>query len=393
MKYKRIFLIVMDSLGIGNALDAKDYDDVGANTLKHICERNNGLNVPYLEGLGLGSLGQFKGIYPLHNQLGYSLKLNEASNGKDTITGHWEMMGLKITKPFVTFTDTGFPKEFIEEFEKRTGRKCVGNIATSGTEILDVYGEHQMKTGDWIVYTSSDSVFQIAAHEDIIPLNELYDACQIAREIAMDDRYKVGRIIARPYIGKGKGTFKRTSNRHDYALKPFSKTVLNSLNDAQYHVIALGKISDIFVNEGINESIRTINNDDGMDKLIMEAKKSFCGLVFLNLVDFDAVYGHRRNPIGYGQAIEKFDQQLFEFMKYINSDDLVMITADHGNDPTYKGTDHTREQVPLIIYNKEFKNPCQLPTMDTFGIIGATIADNFNVSYNGIGKSILNMLD
>lgn len=393
MKYNRVFLIVCDSLGIGNAKDAIIYNDDGSNTLKHICESCNGLDVPNLEGLGLGSLGDFPGIHSLISQLGYTLALNEESNGKDTMTGHWEMMGLKTEKPFITFTETGFPDEFIKLFEEKTGRKCIGNIAASGTEILDKYGEHQIKTGDWIVYTSADSVFQIAANEEVIPLEELYSACEIAREIAMDDRWKVGRIIARPYIGKRAGEFTRTANRHDLALAPFDSTVLDTLKENNYEVIGVGKIPDIFVNQGITKAVKTVSNNDGMEKTIELAKTNFTGLCFVNLVDFDAVYGHRRNPEGYGKAIIEFDQQLEELMKYLNTDDLLMITADHGNDPTYKGTDHTREQVPLIIYSKELLRPRHLHSMDSFAVIGATIADNFEIELPKIGKSILSLIN
>ena len=392
MKNKRIFLIVCDSLGIGNAKDAKSYNDEGANTLQHICDYCDGLDLPNLEGLGLGNLGNFKGIYPLKSQLGYTLALNEISKGKDTITGHWEMMGLKTEKPFVTFTETGFPDQFIKLFEEKTGRKCVGNKAASGTEILDEYGEHQIKTGDWIVYTSADSVFQIAANEEVIPLQELYDACKTARELAMDERWKVGRIIARPYIGKKAGEFKRTANRHDLALPPFAPTVLDALKTAEYDVIGVGKIPDIFVDQGITKKVKTINNQNGMNKTIELSKTDFIGLCFVNLVDFDAVYGHRRDPKGYGKAIKEFDNQLEELMKYLNHDDLLMITSDHGNDPTYKGTDHTREQVPLLIYSKELIKPHHLEQMDSFAVIGATIADNFGVPLPLVGCSILNKI-
>lgn len=391
-KYKRVFLIVLDSLGIGDAHDAAQFDDVGANTLGHICEKVGGLDVPCLEGMGLGNIGQFQGIHALKNQLAYTARLEEVSNGKDTMTGHWEMMGLHITKPFKTFTETGFPKEFIDLFEEKTGRKCVGNYAESGTKILDDWGEHQIKTGDWIVYTSADSVFQIAANEEIIPLEELYKACEIAREIAMDDRWKVGRIIARPFVGKKKGEFVRTANRHDLALKPFGKTVLDSLKENQVEVIGIGKIPDIFVDQGITRKVKTVSNHDGMEKTIEIAKEDFRGLAFLNLVDFDAVYGHRRNPEGYGQAIVEFDHRLEELLYCLNSDDLLMITADHGNDPTYKGTDHTRENVPLIIYSKSLQMPKHLGLLKSYAVIGATIADNFDVENPGIGSSILNQI-
>lgn len=391
--YKRIFVIVCDSMGIGNAEDAAKFGDEGANTIKHIAEAKNGLDVENLEGLGLGNLGDFKGIHPIKAQLGTTAALREVSNGKDTMTGHWEMMGLKVEKPFKTFTDTGFPEEFIHLFEEKTGRKCVGNYAESGTVILDKYGEHQIATGDWIVYTSADSVFQIAANEDVIPLEELYKACKIARELLMRDEWKVGRVIARPYVGTHKGAFKRTANRHDYALEPFGDTVLDTLKAGGFDVVGVGKIPDIFVNKGITKGIHTVSNEDGMNKTIELAKGSQHGLVFVNLVDFDAVYGHRRNAIGYGDAIEAFDRQLQDLMAAINEDDLIMITADHGNDPTWKGTDHTREHVPLIMYSKTLKRPKNLGLLESYAVIGATIADNFNVENPGIGYSLLKELE
>ena len=391
--YKRIFVIVCDSMGFGNAEDAAKFGDEGANTIKHIAEAKNGLDVENLEGLGLGNLGDFKGIHPIKAQLGTTAALREVSNGKDTMTGHWEMMGLKVEKPFKTFTDTGFPEEFIHLFEEKTGRKCVGNYAESGTVILDKYGEHQIATGDWIVYTSADSVFQIAANEDVIPLEELYKACEIARELLMRDEWKVGRVIARPYVGTHKGAFKRTANRHDYALEPFGDTVLDTLKAGGFDVVGVGKIPDIFVNKGITKGIHTVSNEDGMNKTIELAKGSQHGLVFVNLVDFDAVYGHRRNAIGYGDAIEAFDRQLQDLMAAINEDDLIMITADHGNDPTWKGTDHTREHVPLIMYSKTLKRPKNLGLLESYAVIGATIADNFNVENPGIGYSLLKELE
>lgn len=392
MKYKRIFLLVCDSLGIGNGQDASSYDDEGANTLKHICDACNGLDIPNLEGLGLGNLGDFEGIYPLRSQLGYTLKLNELSSGKDTITGHFEMMGIHTKKPLITFTKTGFPDEFIKLFEAKTGRKCVGNKAASGTKIIEEYANHQEKTGDWIVYTSADSVFQIAANENIIPLQELYAACKIARELTMDPRWKVGRVIARPFIKNKDGSYTRTSSRHDFALKPPAITVLDNLKNNNYDVIGIGKIADIFANQGITKDIKTTNNNDTMNKTIEIAKTDFNGLCFVNLVDFDSIYGHRRDPIGYGKAIKEFDMQLEELMKYLRPDDLLMISSDHGNDPTFKGTDHTREQVPLIIYSKELIKPKQLPEMDSFAVIGATIADNFEVELPEIGNSILDKI-
>lgn len=392
MKYKRIFLLICDSLGIGNGQDASSYDDEGANTLKHICDACNGLDIPNLEGLGLGNLGDFEGIYPLRSQLGYTLKLNELSSGKDTITGHFEMMGIHTKKPLITFTKTGFPDEFIKLFEAKTGRKCVGNKAASGTKIIEEYAEHQAKTGDWIVYTSADSVFQIAANENIIPLQELYDACKIARELTMDPRWKIGRVIARPFIKNKDGSYTRTSSRHDFALKPPAITVLDNLKNNNYDVIGIGKIADIFANQGITKDIKTINNIDTINRAIEIAKTDFNGLCFVNLVDFDSIYGHRRDPIGYGKAIKEFDLQLEELMRYLKPDDLLMISSDHGNDPTFKGTDHTREQVPLIIYSKELIKPKQLPEMDSFAVIGVTIADNFEVELPKIGNSILDKI-
>ncbi len=392
MKYKRIFLLICDSLGIGNGLDANNYDDEGANTLKHICDECNGLNIPNLEGLGLGNLGDFKGIYPLKSQLGYTLKLNELSSGKDTITGHFEMMGIYTKKPLITFRKTGFPDEFIKLFEAKTGRECIGNKAASGTKIIEEYADYQAKTGDWIVYTSADSVFQIAADENIIPLQELYDACKIARELTLDPRWKIGRVIARPFIKNDDGSYTRTSSRCDYTLKPPTNTVLDNLKNNNYDVIGIGKIADIFANQGITKSIKTIDNNDTMSKTVEIAKTDFNGLCFVNLVDFDSIYGHRRDPIGYGKAIKEFDLQLEELMKYLRCDDLLMISSDHGNDPTFKGTDHTREQVPLILYSKELIKPKQLPEMDSFAVIGATIADNFKVDLPKIGSSILDKI-
>ncbi len=389
MKYKRIYLIVLDSVGIGNAKDALEFGDEGSHTLQSIAKASQGLNVPTLEKLGLGHIGEFEGIDQKNNFKGVVTRLNELSLGKDTMTGHWEMMGLEITEPFMTFTETGFPKEFIEAFEQHTGRKCVGNYAESGTKILDDWGEHHQKTGDWIVYTSADSVFQVAANEAVVPLDELYAACEFARELAMDEKWKVGRIIARPFVGERVGEYKRTPNRHDWALKPFGKTVLNSLADNNIEVIGIGKIPDIFVNEGITKAIKSVSNEDGMNKTIELLNQDFTGLAFLNLVDFDAVYGHRRDPIGYGKAIEEFDLQLATFINHMQETDLVMITADHGNDPCFKGTDHTREQVPLIMYSPSMTTSKILEEQPNFGVIGATIAENFNVENPGIGDSVL----
>ena len=378
-KYKRIFLVVIDSLGIGAMKDAAEYGDAGADTLGHIDQTVKELKLPAMEKLGLGNLCTLSHVAPSDHPLGYYARLNEASLGKDTMTGHWEMMGLHITTPFKTFTEHGFPPELIHELEERTGHKIVGNRSESGTKILDDLGEHQIRTGDMIVYTSADSVLQIAGHEETFGLDELYRCCEIAREITMKDEWKVGRVIARPYVGRKKGEFKRTPNRHDYAVSPFGKTALDILKDAGYDVISVGKIADIFNNQGITEKYHSDSSVQGMEQTIEIAKRDFHGLTFVNLVDFDALWGHRRNPEGYGSELEKFDEKLTQLLPLIREDDLLMITADHGNDPTYTGTDHTREQTPLLIYSPGLKGG-QLPVQDTFAVSGATILDNFGLS-------------
>ena len=378
-KFKRIFLIVIDSLGIGAMKDAAEYGDAGADTLGHIDRTVKELKLPAMERLGLGNLCTLSHVAPSDHPLGYYARLNEASLGKHTMTGHWEMMGLHITTPFKTFTEHGFPPELIHELEERTGHKIVGNRSESGTKILDDLGEHQIRTGDMIVYTSADSVLQIAGHEETFGLDELYRCCEIAREITMKDEWKVGRVIARPYVGRKKGEFKRTPNRHDYAVSPFGKTALDILKDAGYDVISVGKIADIFNNQGITEKYHSDSSVQGMEQTIEIAKRDFHGLTFVNLVDFDALWGHRRNPGGYGRELEKFDEKLTQLLPLIREDDLLMITADHGNDPTYTGTDHTREQTPLLIYSPGLKGG-QLPVQDTFAVSGATILDNFGLS-------------
>lgn len=378
-KYKRIFLVVIDSLGIGAMKDAAEYGDAGADTLGHIDQTVKELKLPAMEKLGLGNLCTLSHVAPSDHPLGYYARLNEASLGKDTMTGHWEMMGLHITTPFKTFTEHGFPPELIHELEERTGHKIVGNRSESGTKILDDLGEHQIRTGDMIVYTSADSVLQIAGHEETFGLDELYRCCEIARQITMKDEWKVGRVIARPYVGRKKGEFKRTPNRHDYAVSPFGKTALDILKDAGYDVISVGKIADIFNNQGITEKYHSDSSVQGMEQTIEIAKRDFHGLTFVNLVDFDALWGHRRNPGGYGRELEKFDEKLTQLLPLIREDDLLMITADHGNDPTYTGTDHTREQTPLLIYSPGLKGG-QLPVQDTFAVSGATFLDNFGLS-------------
>lgn len=392
MKYKRIFAVVMDSVGFGTAPDSAKYGDEGSDTIGHISIAVDGLKMPTLQSLGAGNLHNIKGMPPVATTKGYFLKMQEKSLGKDTMTGHWEMGGLYINEPFITFTDTGFPQELIDELEKQTGHKVVGNKAASGTEIIDELGEHHMKTGDMIVYTSADSVLQIAASEETFGLEELYRCCHIAREITLRPEWKLGRIIARPFVGSKPGEFTRTPNRHDYALKPTGRTVLNELKDAGYDVISVGKIADIFNNEGITESNPSKSSVHGMQQTIEIAKRDFTGLCFTNLVDFDAKWGHRRNPQGYAKELEDFDVLLKELIENLKEDDLLMITADHGNDPTWTGTDHTRELVPLFMYSTSMKGTGLLPTTNTFAALGQTVAENFNVAPCANGESLLSYL-
>ena len=393
-KYQRIFVVVMDSLGIGAMADSKEYGDVGVDTLGHISESVETFKIPNLQKLGMANLHPLKQVEAVEKPLGYFMPMSEASRGKDTMTGHWEMMGLKITTPFQTFTETGFPPELIAELEARTGRKVIGNKSSSGTEILDELAEQEIKNGDLIVYTSADSVLQICGNEDHMGVETLYKYCEIAREITMKDEWKVGRVIARPYVGEKPGEFKRTSNRHDYALKPYGRTTLNVLKDAGYDVISVGKIKDIFDGEGITAAHKSKSSVHGMEQTIDIAKEDFKGLCFVNLVDFDALWGHRRDPLGYADEIEKFDEKLGILLEELREDDLLIITADHGNDPTYTGTDHTREKVPFLAYSKSMEGCGLLPETDTFATIGATIADNFGVAMpeNTIGTSVLDSL-
>lgn len=391
-KYNRIFVIVADSVGIGEQPDAAKYGDAGSHTLMHTADACNGLNIPNMNSLGLGDLDPIKGTSIVKHPNSYVCKSLESSVGKDTMTGHWEMMGVLTTSPFVTFTDTGFPKELIDELEKRTGHKVIGNYAASGTEIIKELGEQQIKENSLIVYTSADSVLQIAASEEVTGLNELYRCCEIARDICMKPEYKVGRIIARPYIGTNKDNFKRTSNRHDLALKPPHKTVMNILDENGLMVSCVGKIGDIFDGYGVTKTQKTVSNDNGMDITIKEAMDNEFkkGLCFVNLVEFDSEYGHRRNPKGYGKALEDFDVKLGELLKVLRDDDLLIVTADHGNDPTWTGTDHTREKIPLLIYSKLIKNGKKISERQSFGDIGATILKNFNLKQpeNIIGTPI-----
>ena len=397
MKYRRIFTIVIDSFGIGAMDNAAEYGDTGCDTFGHIADKVPEIKIPNLIRMGLTQLHPAPVLTsPQPSEcIGKYARLNEKSNGKDTMTGHWEMMGLEIKTPFQTFTDTGFPKELIEALEKETGHRVIGNKAASGTEILDELAEEEIKTGAMIVYTSSDSVLQICGNEETFGLDELYRCCKIARELTMKPEWKVGRVIARPYVGKKKGEFKRTANRHDYALKPYGKTAMDALKEAGFDVISIGKIRDIFDGEGITQAIRSKSSVQGMEQTIECLDQDFTGLCFTNLVDFDALWGHRRNPQGYAEELEKFDVLLGQFLEKMNEDDLVIVTADHGNDPTFKGTDHTKERVPFLAYSPSMKTSGRIDDQNCFAVIGATIADNFGVAMpeGTIGTSILEQLD
>ena len=397
MKYRRIFTIVIDSFGIGAMDNAADYGDVGCDTFGHIVDKVPEIKIPNLIRMGLTQLHPAPVLTsPQPSEcIGKYARLNEKSNGKDTMTGHWEMMGLEIKTPFQTFTDTGFPKELIEALEKETGHRVIGNKAASGTEILDELAEEEIKTGAMIVYTSSDSVLQICGNEETFGLDELYRCCKIARELTMKPEWKVGRVIARPYVGKKKGEFKRTANRHDYALKPYGKTAMDALKEAGFDVISIGKIRDIFDGEGITQAIRSKSSVQGMEQTIECLDQDFTGLCFTNLVDFDALWGHRRNPQGYAEELEKFDVLLGQFLEKMKEDDLVIVTADHGNDPTFKGTDHTKERVPFLAYSPSMKTSGRIDDQNCFAVIGATIADNFGAAMpeGTIGTSILKQLE
>lgn len=397
MKYRRIFTIVIDSFGIGAMDNAAEYGDTGCDTFGHIADKVPKIKIPHLIHMGLTQLHPAPVLTsPQPSEcIGKYARLNEKSNGKDTMTGHWEMMGLEIKTPFQTFTDTGFPKELIEALEKETGHRVIGNKAASGTEILDELAEEEIKTGAMIVYTSSDSVLQICGNEETFGLDELYRCCKIARELTMKPEWKVGRVIARPYVGKKKGEFKRTANRHDYALKPYGKTAMDALKEAGFDVISIGKIRDIFDGEGITQAIRSKSSVQGMEQTIECLDQDFTGLCFTNLVDFDALWGHRRNPQGYAEELEKFDVLLGQFLEKMKEDDLVIVTADHGNDPTFKGTDHTKERVPFLAYSPSMKTSGRIDDQNCFAVIGATIADNFGAAMpeGTIGTSILEQLD
>lgn len=388
--YRRIAVIVLDSVGIGALPDAEKFGDIGVHTLGNIA-KVRGLQLPNLASLGLFNIEPVAGNSPVDRPRAHYGKMAEVSAGKDTTTGHWELMGVHTTKPFQTYPH-GFPQELIQEFEKRTGRGVLGNKPASGTAIIEELGEKHLQSGDCIVYTSADSVFQIAAHEDVIPLEELYRICEIARELTLDDRFAVVRVIARPFIGKP-GAFKRTAHRRDYSVKPPHPTVMNQLQDAGLDCIGIGKISDIYDGEGITRTVKTTDNMDGVDKLLQVLQEPFRGLAFINLVDFDSKFGHRRDPEGYGRALEEFDRRLPQILKLVGQEDLLIITADHGNDPTYKGTDHTREYVPLLVWSPSLREPgASLGVRDTFSDVGATVAANFGLDAPRHGHSFLTEL-
>lgn len=394
-EYKRVFAIVLDSLGIGAMPDSRRFGDVGVDTFGHILERMGTLDIPNLQKLGFLNLHCGGGMSGAERPLGRYMRMAEASNAKDTMAGHWEMMGIRTESPFHTFTDTGFPPELIAELEKRCGKRVIGNKSASGTAILEELAEEEIETGAMIVYTSADSVLQICGNEETFDLQNLYRCCEIAREITLSrEEWRVGRVIARPYVGKKKGEFKRTSNRHDYALKPTGPTALNAMKDAGLDVIGVGKINDIFCGEGITETYHSDSSVHGMEQTIELCGRDFHGLCFTNLVDFDALWGHRRNVEGYGREIEKFDRNLGVLLERLREDDLLILTADHGNDPAYTGTDHTREYVPFLAYSKKMAEGGPLPEADSFAVIGATIADNFGVSMpeGTIGHSLLKEL-
>jgi phosphopentomutase len=395
MSFKRIFVIVMDSVGIGALPDAKLFGDEGTNTFLHTAQRCGGLKLPVLGSLGLADLAPIQGVSQQTHPHSFVTTMREVSAGKDTMTGHWELMGLETKKPFKTFTDTGFPASLIKELKAKSGHDFIGNLAASGTEIITQMGEEHMRTKKIILYTSADSVLQLAANEAIISVKELYRVCEIAREICMKPEYLVGRVIARPFVGTTAKNFKRTTNRHDYALSPGVDTALDVLNKAGLVTSCIGKINDIFNGQGVNRTQKTMSNLDGMNLTNLETKRTFEGLVFVNLVEFDSEFGHRRDPIGYGKALEQFDIELGKLLPKLTKDDLLMITADHGNDPTHTGSDHTRERVPLLMVSPRFTQGRALPERSTFADLSSTILKNFKLNQprHQIGTAILEILN
>ena len=381
---KRVILFVMDSVGIGALPDSEQFGDIGVNTLGHIWEANGGIHIPNLIQLGIGNIEGLPMLSKTTNPTGAYGRSMEFSNGKDTTTGHWEMAGLHLPDPFNTFPE-GFPPHIIEAFEAQTGRKALFNKPASGTAIIEEYGVEHMETGNPIIYTSADSVFQIAAHEDIIPIPELYRMCEIARKILMG-KDAVARVIARPFVGKP-GSFERTSNRRDFSLSPEAPTLLDILKESGYEVRSVGKIFDIFNGQGITHEVHTHDNMDGVDKTLEYMADDFNGLLFVNLVDFDSKFGHRRDAVGYGKALEELDARLPELFSAMRSDDLLLLTADHGNDPTYKGTDHTREYIPILAYGATVQPGVQIGTCSSFADLAATAADLLGAPAPAYGNS------
>jgi phosphopentomutase len=381
---KRISLIVLDSVGCGDAPDAAIYGDEGANTLKNIARHVGGLNLPNLAKLGIGYTTDILGVPPVKYASGAFGRLTEVSAGKDTTTGHWELSGVVLDQPFPVYP-RGFPVELMAEFEALIGRSTIGNYPASGTEILKELGEEHVLTGKPIIYTSADSVFQIAAHEEIIPIEELYRMCRIAREL-LTGKHAVGRVIARPFIGQT-GSFSRTERRRDFSLEPPSETILDLAKGDGREVMGVGKIEDIFAQRGLTQSNHTGNNMAGVDAILSFLSSNYEGIIFANLVDFDALYGHRNDPRGYANALESFDQRLPEILAKLRETDVLMITADHGNDPTTPGTDHSRERVPVLITGDCVMQNLNLGTRASFADIAASIADMLGIEWAGAGRS------
>lgn len=386
---KRVILIILDSVGCGDAPDAQKYGDEGANTLRNMARAVGGLDLPNLGKLGLGHLTDIQGVPPIDDAAGVYGRLTEVSAGKDTTTGHWELAGVILDQPFPTYPQ-GFPADWMARFEARIGRKTLGNYPASGTEIIKALGEEHIRTGKPIVYTSADSVFQIAAHEEVIPIDELYRLCQIAREMLVGE-HAVGRVIARPFVGQP-GNFTRTERRKDFSRTPASDTILDVIKQAGLDVMAVGKIEDIFAHRGMTMSIHSGNNMAGVDAVLEFLGMDKPGLIFANLVDFDALFGHRRDPRGYANALQAFDQRLPEIIQSLQDDDVLMITADHGNDPTFSGTDHTRERVPLLVAGQPVQTNVHLGTRSSYADVAATVADLLGVEWRGAGNSFAQMI-
>lgn len=381
---KRVVLIVLDSVGCGELPDAKKYLDEGSNTIGNISKAIGGLSLPNMQKFGLGNIDGMKGILKENNPIGSFGKCAEKSIGKDTVTGHWEIAGVVLEKPLNTYPN-GFPEDIIKEFESKIGRKILGNVVASGTEIIKELGDEHVRTGYPIVYTSADSVFQIAAHEDIIPLDKLYEMCRIAREMLVGNR-TVGRVIARPFIGNS-GNYTRTSNRRDYALDPFNKTILDYISESGKSVMAVGKIEDIYNKKGVTDAVHIKNNMDGVDRTIEYMKTDKDGLIFTNLVDFDMLYGHRNDVNGYANALKEFDNRVPEIINNLRDDDVLIITADHGCDPTTPSTDHSREYIPVLVYGKYIKSGINIGIRKCFCDIGKTVLDILNIKNDLYGES------